>query len=62
MPLNLLAYIRATIINMYFYLKIIIFYSRLFQNTQQNACSRETLPNISLRELINFLKTKSDPI
>ena len=29
--------IHATIINMYFYLKIVIFYSRLFQNTQQNA-------------------------
>ena len=29
--------ICATIINMYFYLKIVIFYSRLFQNTQQTA-------------------------
>ena len=29
--------IRATIINMYFYLKIVIFYSRLFRNTQQTA-------------------------
>ena len=29
--------IRATIINMYFYMKIVIFYLRLFQNTHQNA-------------------------
>ena len=28
---------RATIINMYFYIKIAIFNSRLFQNTHQNA-------------------------
>ena len=37
--LNLLVYmiIRATIINMYFYMEIVIFYSRLFQNSHQNA-------------------------
>ena len=53
MPLNLLAYTccRATKINMYFYLKIVIFYSRLFQKTHAKRISRETLPNISLREL-----------
>ena len=37
MPLNSPAYMRATIINMYFYMEIAIFYSRLFQNTYQNA-------------------------
>ena len=30
-------HMRATIISMYFYMKIAIFYSRLFQNTYQNA-------------------------
>ena len=29
--------IRATIINMHFYMKIAIFYSKLFQNTHQRA-------------------------
>ena len=28
---------RAIIINVFFYMKITIFYLRLFQNTQQNA-------------------------
>ena len=37
MPLNPLEYMHANIINMYFYMKIAIFYSRLFQNTHQNA-------------------------
>ena len=36
MPLNSLAML-ATIINMYFYMEIAIFYSRLFQNTHQFA-------------------------
>ena len=38
MPLNPLAYTRAscaTIINMYFHMKIAIFCSRLFKNTHQ---------------------------
>ena len=30
-------YVHATIINLYFYMKIVIFYRRLFQNTHQNA-------------------------
>ena len=30
-------HMRATITNMYFYMKIAIFCSRLFQNTHQNA-------------------------
>ena len=52
-PLSIYVYI---IINMYFYMKIVIFYSSLFQNAHHalqspKRINRETLPNISSREL-----------
>ena len=68
---------RATIIDMFFYMKITIFYSRLFQNTHQNTSiinvfkiilhENDPIASVYLKYLFfyikngNFLKTKSDP-